>query len=191
MLELFLEFMWPTMLLVGLSTLFSAIIGIVRWASTRAGGEEERSTRASMGVSLVLYSMPEFWLGMLLILLFSATLGLVPDAGRTRRLGADYTGFAAVADVLNHLFLPRLTLTLAYLGEYYLVMRSSLLDVLGEDYITDGTSQGRAGEVGAATPRGSQRAAADDHARRPLVRVRAGRRDHGRVRVRLQGSRAD
>ena len=68
-------------------------------------------------------------------------LGWFPNAGRVT-LGADYTGFAAVADVLNHLFLPALTLTLAYLGEYYLVMRSSLLDVLGEDYIQTAKAKG-------------------------------------------------
>ena len=45
-------------------------------------------------------------------------------------------------DVLNHLFLPCLTLTLAYMGEYYLLMRSSLLDVLGEDYVTLARAKG-------------------------------------------------
>ena len=45
--------------------------------------------------------MPEFWLGMLLIMLFSVGLGWFPNAGQVT-LGADYTGFAAVADVLNH-----------------------------------------------------------------------------------------
>lgn len=138
--EIFLDFLWPTLLLVGVSTIFSVLIGV--WMGIRAGWRRGGAfDRGSMGVSLVFYSMPEFWLGMLLIMLFSVRLGWFPNAGRVT-LGADYTGFAAVADVLNHLFLPALTLTLAYLGEYYLVMRSSLLDVLGEDYIQTARAKG-------------------------------------------------
>lgn len=138
--EIFLDFLWPTLLLVGVSTVFSVLIGV--WMGIRAGWRRGGAfDRGSMGVSLVFYSMPEFWLGMLLIMLFSVRLGWFPNAGRVT-LGADYTGFAAVADVLNHLFLPALTLTLAYLGEYYLVMRSSLLDVLGEDYIQTAKAKG-------------------------------------------------
>jgi peptide/nickel transport system permease protein len=45
-------------------------------------------------------------------------------------------------DILNHMFLPTLTLTLAYLGEYYILMRSSLLEVLGEEYVTTARAKG-------------------------------------------------
>jgi peptide/nickel transport system permease protein len=138
--EVFLSATWPTILLVGLSTFFSAIIGIVLgiYSGWKRGGALDTG---SMGVSLVLYSMPEFWLGMLLILLFSTTLGWFPASGRLS-VGQDLTGLDYVADVLNHLFLPLLTLTLAFVGEFYLVMRSSLLDVLGEDYITTARAKG-------------------------------------------------
>jgi peptide/nickel transport system permease protein len=50
-------------------------------------------------------------------------------------LGGDFTGLHHVTDVLNHMVLPFFVLTVAYLGEYSLIMRSSLLEVLGEDYI--------------------------------------------------------
>jgi peptide/nickel transport system permease protein len=138
--EVFISAAWPTILLVGLSTFFSAIIGIVLgiYSGWKRGGALDTG---SMGVSLVLYSMPEFWLGMLLILLFSTTLGWFPASGRMS-VGQDLTGLDHVADVLNHLFLPLLTLTLAFVGEFYLVMRSSLLDVLGEDYITTARAKG-------------------------------------------------
>jgi peptide/nickel transport system permease protein len=138
--EVFISAAWPTILLVGLSTFFSAIIGIVLgiYSGWKRGGKLDTG---SMGVSLVLYSMPEFWLGMLLILLFSTTLGWFPASGRMS-VGQDLTGLDHVADVLNHLFLPLLTLTLAFVGEFYLVMRSSLLDVLGEDYITTARAKG-------------------------------------------------
>ncbi len=138
--SVFLDALWPTVVLVGISTLFAAVIGIVLgiYAGWRRGGKADVG---SMGVSLVFYSMPEFWLGMLLILLFSTTLGWFPASGRVS-LGQDLTGVDYIADVLNHLFLPTLTLTLAFLAEFYLVMRSSLLDVLGEDYITTARAKG-------------------------------------------------
>ena len=50
--------------------------------------------------------------------------------------------FRSVVDILNHMFLPTLTLTLAYLGEYYILMRSSLLEVLGEEYVTTARAKG-------------------------------------------------
>ena len=133
--SVFLRFLWPTLLLFGISTLFSMIIGI--WLGIRSGWRRgSLFDRTSMIGSLVLYSMPEFWLGMLLLLLFSSTLGWFPVGGRISTNSYELSVFGYAIDVANHLFLPVLTLTLAYIGQFYLVMRSSLLDVLGEDYIT-------------------------------------------------------
>ena len=83
----------------------------------------------------MLYSIPEFVLGIMLLLLFSGWLGLFPSGGFESATG-DLTGVDRLFDILNHAFLPWLTLTLAFIGEFYLVMRSSLLDVLGEEYIS-------------------------------------------------------
>jgi peptide/nickel transport system permease protein len=96
---------------------------------------------SSMTGSLFLYSMPEFVLGILLLLLFTKYLHLFPSGGYKSVTG-NLSGGAYIADVVNHMFLPWLTLTLAYVGEYYLVMRSSLLDVLGEEYITLARAKG-------------------------------------------------
>ena len=52
------------------------------------------------------------------------------------------TGLAHVRDVLWHLFLPCMTLTLGYLGEYAIIMRSSLLEVMGEDFIQTARAKG-------------------------------------------------
>ncbi len=139
-LSIFARNLWPTVLLVGVSTILSTIIGILMgiYSGWRRGGAFDLS---SMGVSLVLYAMPEFWLGMMLLILFSTTLGWFPTGGRVST-ASGLSGIAHVTDIINHLFLPALTLTLAYLGEYYLLMRSSLLDVLGEDYITTARAKG-------------------------------------------------
>jgi peptide/nickel transport system permease protein len=139
-LSVFLRFLPPTLLLVGVSTLFSMIIGI--WMGIRSGWRRGSAfDRASMISSLVLYSMPEFWLGMVLLVLFATTLGWFPQGG-FQSTQAGITGLDKVVDILNHMFLPMITLTLAYLGEYYLLMRSSLLDVLGEEYITAARAKG-------------------------------------------------
>lgn len=77
---------------------------------------------------------------MILIIIFSGWLGIFP-AGQYQSPD-DLTGFAHVADVLNHLFLPVLTLTLGYIGEYAIVMRSSLLEVMADDFVQTARAKG-------------------------------------------------
>jgi peptide/nickel transport system permease protein len=136
--------LWPTMLLVGTSTVASALIGL---AIGIRGGWRRGSTFdvGSLGVTLVLYSMPEFWFGMLVLMAFAGGVGpfpaLFPVNGYSS-IGQDYTGLQHVADVLNHMVLPWVVLTLVYLGEYSLIMRSSLLDVLGDHFIHTARAKG-------------------------------------------------
>jgi peptide/nickel transport system permease protein len=136
--------LWPTVLLVGASTVASAVIGL---AIGIRGGWRRGSTFdvGSLGATLVLYSMPEFWFGMLVLMAFAGGVGpfpaLFPVNGYST-IGQDYTGLQHVADVLNHLVLPWLVLTLVYLGEFSLIMRSSLLDVLGDHFVHTARAKG-------------------------------------------------
>jgi peptide/nickel transport system permease protein len=136
--------LWPTVLLVGTSTVASAVIGL---AIGIRGGWRRGSTFdvGSLGATLVLYSMPEFWFGMLVLMAFAGGVGpfpaLFPVNGYST-IGQDYTGLQHVADVLNHLVLPWLVLTLVYLGEFSLIMRSSLLDVLGDHFVHTARAKG-------------------------------------------------
>ncbi|HEX6207752.1 MAG TPA: ABC transporter permease [Actinomycetota bacterium] len=134
------ERIWPTVLLVGISTLAATAIGLLIgiYGAWRRGSKLDLG---SLGTSLVFYAMPEFWLGILLLMGFAAGLGWFPTGGIVTP-GAGYTGVAAATDVLNHLFLPAVTLTLALIGEYALIMRSSLLDVMGEDYLVTARAKG-------------------------------------------------
>ena len=134
------ERVWPTVLLIGVSTIGATIIGLLIgiYGAWRRGSGFDIS---SLGFSLVFYAMPEFWLGILLLIGLGAGLGWFPIGG-IETPGANFTGLSAVADILNHLFLPALTLILALIGEYALVMRSSLLDVMGEDYLTTARAKG-------------------------------------------------
>lgn len=138
------ERVWPTVLLVGVSTIFSTALGLLIgiYGAWKRGSAFDVS---SLGFALVTYSMPEFWLGILLLLAFAGGVGIFPSlfpTGGIETPGAGYTGLAHYTDVLNHLFLPALTLTLAYIGEYALIVRSSLLDVMGEDYVTTARAKG-------------------------------------------------
>jgi peptide/nickel transport system permease protein len=138
---IFFRFLTPTLLLVGISTMISMVVGI--WMGIRSGWRRgSKFDRGSMFFSLILYSMPEFWLGMLLLMFFSSALGWFPVGGRVSTNVSSMGTLEYITDVAEHLFLPVLTLALGYLGEFYLLMRSSLLDVLGEDYITTARAKG-------------------------------------------------
>jgi peptide/nickel transport system permease protein len=129
-----------TLLLVGSSTIASTIIGIAIgiWAGWRRGSKFDVG---STGVTLLFYSMPEFWFGLLLLMTFAGLIPILPTGGYSTA-GSDLTGPAHWADVLSHMVLPFFTLTVAYLGEYSLIMRSSLIDTLGDDYIQTARAKG-------------------------------------------------
>nr|WP_228501153.1 ABC transporter permease [Nocardioides agariphilus] len=142
--DLILDRMWPTILLVGLSTIFATVIGVwlgIRGAWNRGGKFDNFST----GTSLTLYAMPEWWLGLLLIAAFAVGFGPIPGyfpTGGLHSIDVDPNSVAGWFDTARHLTLPVVTLTLAYLADYALIMRSSLLDELGEDYLTTARAKG-------------------------------------------------
>jgi peptide/nickel transport system permease protein len=123
-----------TLLLVGTATILSAIIG--SWLGVIAAARRGRlaDTGITQG-SLILYSMPEFWLGMILIWLLAVTTGAFPTGLKTDP-GQELSGLGYVWNVTQHAVLPILTLTLGLLGQYVVIMRSALSDVLSEDFIT-------------------------------------------------------
>jgi peptide/nickel transport system permease protein len=125
--------------LIVTSTLAAIAIGVV--LGIYGGWKRQgKLDQASMGSSMVLYAMPEFVLGMILILIFAGALHWFPVS--LYQSPIEKTGLAHWTDVVNHMALPWITLTLAYVGEFYLVMRSSLLDVLGEEYIALARAKG-------------------------------------------------
>lgn len=131
---------WPTIALVGVSTLLSTILGVLIGiaAAWKRGSPTDYT---STGFTMATYAMPDFWLGMLLLVTLSVSLGLFPVGGITDP-GSDATGLALLLDQAHHMFLPALTLTIAYLGEYAIVMRSALLDTMREDYLTLARAKG-------------------------------------------------
>ena len=131
---------WPTVLLIGTSTIASIVLGV--WIGIAQGWRwGSKFDQTWLGITLVLYAMPEFWFGLLIIMLFSVTFPIFPSGGM-ETAAAHYTGFKHVTDVLNHLALPFFVLTVSYLAEYSLIMRSSLMEVLGEDFIGTARAKG-------------------------------------------------
>ena len=133
-----------TLLLVGLATILASVIGV--WIGIHAGWRRGgRFDRLSTGTTLTLYAMPEFWLGMLLLVAFGVGVGPLPGflpTGGMNTAGVDASSPAGWLDVAKHLLLPCLTLTLAYLAEYALVMRASVLEEVGQDYLTTARAKG-------------------------------------------------
>lgn len=138
--QLIMNHLWPTVLLVGTSTVLSTIIGV--WIGIRGGWDRGGTfDRTSTAVCNTLYAMPDFWLGMVLLIAFASKIALFPTAGMHNPAGGG-AGLANLADLLWHLTLPCIVLTLVYLAEYSLVMRSSLIDELGSDYLTTARAKG-------------------------------------------------
>ena len=91
--------------------------------------------------SMLFYAMPQFWLGMMLVLVFSAWLAWLPPFG-IETLGADYTGLRRVADVAQHMILPGMTLALYYLANYARLTRVAMIETAGEDYVKTARAKG-------------------------------------------------
>jgi peptide/nickel transport system permease protein len=129
-----------TLLLVGVSTVLTISIGL--WVGIRAGWQRGgRFDKVTTPITMALYGTPEFFLGMLFLAFVGAKLGWFPTGGVIDP-AANYSGFSAVLDRARHLVLPVLTLTLGYLGSYSLIMRTSMLDTLREDYLTTARAKG-------------------------------------------------
>ncbi|CAB4942972.1 MAG: ABC transporter permease subunit [Actinobacteria bacterium] len=133
--------MWPTILLVGLGTLIAAVVGVM--LGMRAGWRRGSGIdNGSLYGSLLLYATPEGWLGMMLLILFAGALGWFPAGGYS---SAESGG--GVGDVTSHLALPVLTLALGYVGQFFIVMRASMIDVKSQDYIRLARAKGLADPV--------------------------------------------
>ena len=130
-----------TLLLVGTGTLLATLIG--SWlgvvAATRRG---TKSDDGLLGFSVFSYAAPEYWIGIILILVFAVWIPILP-AGLQKTPGVEFSSWLAEAgDVLEHLILPATAMTLMLLGQYFLIMRSSMVDVLTEDFITVKRAEG-------------------------------------------------
>jgi peptide/nickel transport system permease protein len=138
--DLLVERLWNTVLLIGAGQILAIAIGLALGAAA-AWRARTGVDYSALLVSLVAWSLPTFWLGIILVFWGSNRLGL-PIGGKITP-GAHFAGLGAqTADLLRHMILPTLTFTIVFVGEYMLIMRSSLLEVLSQDYILTARAKG-------------------------------------------------
>lgn len=127
-----------TLPMVTLGTLFAIVIGTLTGviAAWRRGTPTEALTVSS---ALGFYSMPTHWLGLMLIIVFA---GVLPTGGMTNEFLLNPPFWTHVKDLATHITLPSLTLGLVLYGEYTLIVRSAMLETLGEDYILTARAKG-------------------------------------------------
>ena len=138
--DLILSRLGPTMLLVATALGFALIVG------TRLGMLASRNPRGIASavvtvLSLIGYSAPVFWTGLMLVILFAAKIPLFPVAGMIDVVKQGGPLMRAL-DIAHHLVLPGLTLGLVYLAQYSRLTRASMLEVLGADYIRTARAKG-------------------------------------------------
>jgi peptide/nickel transport system permease protein len=131
----------PTVILFGLGELIAIVVGLAlgAYSGWRRGGPIDY---VGNGLSLVLYSMPYFLLGMILLVFFATELRWFPTSGMLT-LGATYGSWVdQAADFGGHFVLPLAAVSLGLIGQYSILMRSSIIQTRGEDYLQTARAKG-------------------------------------------------
>jgi peptide/nickel transport system permease protein len=139
-LQLILGRLGPTLLLMLTTLIGSVLAGIALGLLAAARAGSWRDTLISV-FALVSYATPLFWVGLMLIVVFSLKLDWLPTSGM-ETVAAFYDGWARVVDIARHLVLPALTLSLFYMALYVRLMRAAMLEQSGMDYVTTARAKG-------------------------------------------------
>ena len=138
--ELVLDRLANTMLLmsaaIALSFSLGTLLGVV--AGSRPGSWRDRGLSL---LSLAVYAMPGFWLGLMLIVAFAVKLGWFPLGG-IGTIGAQQDGLARLRDIAWHLVLPASALGLVYLALYLRLMRSGMVEAWRSDFVRTARAKG-------------------------------------------------
>jgi len=129
-----------TLLLMASALTLSVVLGIACGAvmATWAGKWPDRVLTL---VTLLLYSTPGFWIGLMAVVLFSVHWGLLPSDG-SMTVGAALTGWDAIADRLRHAVLPALALSTVFIAIYARLTRAAMLEVQTYDYVRTARAKG-------------------------------------------------
>jgi len=140
--ELIVTRLWPTFLLVGTAVSFAIVLGVLVGVFTARRPESPVSHGVTV-FSLTGYSMPVFWTGLLLVIMFASNVQWFPVSGmRDVRLEGNW--LEEWIDVAHHLVLPAITLGVIYLAQYSRLSRASMLEVLQSDYVRTARAKGLA-----------------------------------------------
>ena len=139
-LELILCRLWPTLLLMGATLVISVGGGVILGVVAALGVRTWRDHLISIA-AVIAYATPLFWIGLMLILVFSIRLNWFPTSGM-EDVVAFNEGWARVVDIAHHLVLPTVTLSLFYLALYTRLMRATVLEQRGAEYATTARAKG-------------------------------------------------
>lgn len=139
-LDLILERLPATLILMLAALTIAVFMGILVGV-TAARHKGTWIDNLASTIALMAYATPQFWLGLMLIVLFSIHLGILPSGGMMR-IGIEQTGWETIMDIGGHLILPAVTLGLFYMAVYTRLMRASMLEVFTLDYITTARAKG-------------------------------------------------
>lgn len=146
-LALIKERMPATLLLMGSAFVFSLVAGVglgVAAASRHHARRHIWADRLISSGALVVYATPQFWLALMLVIVFSVRLGWLPAFGM-ETVGAAYTGWARVGDLASHLLLPTLSLGCLFTAVYVHLTRAAMLDVMRMDFVKTARAKGLSG----------------------------------------------
>lgn len=129
-----------TLLLMAVALAVAIVLGLAL-GSLMAVFSGRLPDRLLSVVSLLFYSIPGFWIGLMLIVLFSVKLGWLPSGG-SGTIGSNLTGFAGLWDKARYMILPALSLALFYVAIYARLTRAAMLEVQSQDYVRTAAAKG-------------------------------------------------
>jgi peptide/nickel transport system permease protein len=138
--DILVERLWNTLLLIGVGQILAIVVGMF-FGIVAAWKARTAVDYIALLLSLLAWSLPTFWLGIILLFWGSQEFGL-PIGGKATAGGNFANVWEEWKDLGQHMLLPTITYTIVFMGEYMLIMRSSLLDVLSEDYILTAKAKG-------------------------------------------------
>ena len=138
--ELIVTRLGPTLLLMVTTLVIAVGVGVLLGVLAASGLNTWRDNLISV-FALVSYATPLFWIGLMFVVVFSIRLDLLPASGM-ESIGAFYEGWERVVDIARHLILPAVTLSLFYLAAYTRLMRASILEQSGMDYVVTARAKG-------------------------------------------------
>lgn len=135
-----LERLPNTLLLDAFALVLAICLGV--WLGSLAARKPGSAGDSAVTLlSMTFYAVPQFWLGMMMVLVFAVWLAWLPPFG-IETMGADYTGLARVADVVRHMILPGVTLALYFLASYARLTRAAMLEVADADFVKTARAKG-------------------------------------------------
>ena len=138
--QLVLDRFIPTLLLMVSTIVLAVGLGILLGLLAASGLNTWRDNIISI-FALVTYATPLFWVGLMMIVVFSLNLKWFPTSGM-ENVAMFYEGWDRVKDIAHHLVMPTITLSLFYLALYTRLMRASMLEQAGMDYVTTARAKG-------------------------------------------------